>query len=192
MTEDEFLAHDAASDRPNEFWFGRAFYRDGESSNHCHLAARLMTAFCTSRGEVPFHVGGSLLRLRLDEPRSYAYPDVVVWSDNAKWSDDNHDTLLTPLLLVEIVSPQTRTRDFEWKLEAYKCLPCLFDYLIVSQTRVGIEHFRRSGSTWEAISYNRRAQIIRFGFENLEIPVGEIYRRVDVPEQLLLWEEDED
>ncbi|RYZ85828.1 MAG: Uma2 family endonuclease, partial [Proteobacteria bacterium] len=95
------------------------------------------------------------------------------------------------LVLIEVLSASTGHRDGSYKLEIYKQISGLMDYLIVSQNRVYIEHFRRGNgeNKWENLSYYRREQIIQFGFRSMEIPVGEIYRRVDVPEQLIMFEE---
>lgn len=191
FTEKEYLALEDASDTRHEFWFGRIVAMAGAKDSHVSLASQASRALNNRLDDTPCQAGNGDLRVRLSD-QSYAYPDVVVWCDDARWGDKSHVTLLNPHVLIEVLSASTGARDRGIKLESYKRVPELLDYLIVSQSRVYIEHFRRlDAETWENKSYNRRAQVIRFGFQNLEIPVGEIYRRVDVPEQLALWDEDE-
>jgi Uma2 family endonuclease len=191
-SEEEYLAFEEASEEKHEFWFGRVVAMAGAKDNHNSLTAQAITAINRRLDDSSCQATGSDQRVRLQEGEGYAYPDVVVRCEDARWQEKSHLTLLNPRVLIEVLSSSTGARDWNVKLPAYKLIPELLDYLIVSPVRVGIEHFRRTNTgTWESRSYNRRDQIIHLAFENLEIPVGEIYRRVDVPEQLVLWDEDE-
>ncbi|RZL06763.1 MAG: Uma2 family endonuclease, partial [Rubrivivax sp.] len=71
----------------------------------------------------------------------------VVWGESARWAAA--DTLLTPLVLAEVLSPSSQFRDRAYKMEIYKQIPDLTDYLIVSASRVYVEHFRRGESEGE-------------------------------------------
>lgn len=191
FTEKEYLALEEASDTRHEFWFGRIIAMAGAKDSHVSLASQASRALNNRLDDTPCQAGTGDLRIRLND-KNYAYPDVVVWCDDAKWDDQSHVTLLNPRVLIEVLSASTGARDRGIKLESYTRIPELLDYLIVSQNRVFIEHYRRVDSeTWQRKTYNRRDQNVHFAFENLEIPVSEIYRRVDVPEQLVLWDEDE-
>lgn len=188
-SEEEYLAFENAADTKHEFWFGRIIAMAGAKDNHNSLAAQAITAINRRLDDSPCQATGSDQRVRLHEGQGYAYPDVVVRCEDAKWGEASRLTLLNPRVLIEVLSASTGARDWGLKLDAYKRIPELLDYLIISQNRVYIEHFRRiEGPRWENIAYHRREQIIRLGFESLEIPVGEIYRRVDVPEQMILLE----
>lgn len=92
----------------------------------------------------------------MDEPRCYAYPDIVIWNDKAQWSDENRDTLLSPVVIAEIVSPLTQERDCVLKLDAYRRIPSLTDYLIVWPGDVKIEHYaRQSHGDWSRCLFGR-------------------------------------
>lgn len=189
--EEEYLKLDNGSDIKHEFWFGRIAAMAGAKDNHNSLTAQAVTALNRRLDDSPCQATASDQRVRLQEGEGYSYPDVVVRCEDARWGEQSHLTLLNPRVLIEILSASTGARDWNVKLPAYKRIPELLDYLIISQSRVGIEHFRRNErGIWENYSHNRREQIIHFAFEDLQIPVGEIYRRVDVPEQLGLWDDD--
>jgi len=190
-SEEEYLGLEDASERKHEFWYGRIIAMAGAKDSHVSLASQASRALNNRLDDSTCQAGNGDLRVRLEEGKAYSYPDVVVWCEDERWGDKSHVTLLNPRVLIEILSASTGARDWNVKLPAYKRIPELLDYLIISQSRVGIEHFRRNErGIWENYSYNRRAQIIHFAFEDLQIPVGEIYRRVDVPEQLGLWDDD--
>ncbi|BCM92171.1 hypothetical protein IAD21_04050 [Abditibacteriota bacterium] len=181
LTEEEYLALDAASDRPNEFWFGRVYRREGESHDHVLLAAQLLTAFQRRLRKSSWHVVVSLLRVRMDEPRCYAYPDLVVWGDDSLWSDEQNDTLLSPLVLAEIVSPLTKERDQTFKLDFYRRIGSLTDYLLVSPDSVKIEHYARGHNTaWCCRTVLKGDDTVFLAGLRLGIPLREIYAGFEV------------
>lgn len=191
-SEAEYLALENTADEKYEFWFGRVVAMAGAKDNHNSLTSQAVTAINRRLDDSPCQATGSDQRVRLEEGQGYAYPDVVVRCEDARWGEKSHLTLLNPRVLIEVLSASTNARDWGLKLDAYKQIPELLDYLILSQSRVYIEHFRRiEGSRWENIAYHRRDQIIQLGFESLQIPVAEIYRRVDVPEQMMVFEDGE-
>jgi Uma2 family endonuclease len=190
-SEEEYLALDADLDHKYEFFDGRVVARTGARDTHVIIAAQAVTALNDSLRNTNYIAGSSDMRVELEGAQYYVFPDVVVWGDNARWADKAPDTLLTPLLTMEVLSASTAYRDSTIKLEIYKQLPGLLDYLIISQKRVYIEHYRRGEveGQWQNSSCYRRDQVIRLGFLGLEIPVHEIYRKVDVPEQVIMFED---
>ena len=190
-SEAEYLEIENNAEQKHELWFGEMFLMAGAKTNHNRLVAQTVTAINRRLDESPCVATSSDQRVRI-EGGHYVYPDVVVSCEDAEFSDDEM-VLFNPRVLVEVLSASTGARDWGLKLDVYKRIPSLSDYLIVSQNRVYIEHFRRiEGVRWENIAYQQRDQIIRLGFENLEIPVAEIYRRVEVPKQMTLFDLGED
>ena len=59
------------------------------------------------------------------------------------------DTLLNPLLLVEVLSKSTEDYDRGGKFEHYRTLPSLQEYLLVAQERCHLVHYmRQPDNTW--------------------------------------------
>ncbi len=200
-SEEEYLALDEASEVPLEFFDGIIIPRGGgtladpqamagATRKHVSLASQVSRALNNRLDDSSCEAGNSDLRVKVEGSKKFYYPDVAVWCDDARFEDKAERTLLTPLVVVEVMSASTGNLDRGGKLEAYKQILTLLDYLIVSQNRVYIEHFRRTDEPgkWDNFSYYRRDQIIKFSALGLEIPVGEIYRRVEVPEQTILFE----
>lgn len=185
MTATEYLEAEAKLERPHEFWQGEMVARGGKSVEHLTISVNLLCLLGESIKNTRNHVGGSQLRVQI-EPQIYVYPDIVVWSDKAQWGEHEQDTLLTPLLLAEITSPDSESRDRREKLDAYRELPSLRDYLIISPERVSVDHYWRTepSQTWNNRHYTRLAETIRFAAFDLAIEAAEFYRRLSVPEGL--------
>lgn len=107
------------------------------------------------------HLRGSLCRtfmsnikLRVAKFNSYYYPDVMVTCDPRHQTVSSGDTLIeTPRLIVEILSASTEATDRREKLQAYRSLPSLLEYMLVSQETAAIEIHRRQGDIgWQIIT----------------------------------------
>ncbi len=165
---------------------------EGASARHVSLASQLLCAVMNRLPERPWRAGTSQLKVLRREDQAFAYPDVVVWRESALWDVEYPNLLLTPLIIAEILSPGTAEKDRGEKRALYLRFPSLFDYLILSPERVSIEHYRwAEQDSWIYRHLTSRDQTLRLNFRGLEIPVGEIYRRVDVPEQMIFFEPEE-
>ena len=67
--------------------------------------------------------------------KSYFYPDVGVVCGEPRFEDDVFDTLLNPIVIVEVLSPSTEAYDRGEKFSHYRQLQSLQEYVLVSKTR---------------------------------------------------------
>ncbi len=71
-----------------------------------------------------------------------------------RFEDNEHDTLLDPILIAEILSPSTEGYDRGLKFQRYRLIPTLREYLLIAQERPTIEHYlRESGDRWILSTY---------------------------------------
>lgn len=113
-------------------------------------------------------VGKSLENL----PFSY-YPDIMAaCGDN----EDDPYYRTNPLLIVEVLSPSTKRIDLTEKLENYKQIASLLEYVVVSQDTPWIRVYRRRNN-WQLETFGIDDSFVLESVE-LEISVMDIYRRV--------------
>ena len=74
----------------------------------------------------------------------YYYPDLVVTKGEEHYLENAPDTLLNPLLLIEVLSGSTEARDRGPKFEAYRAIDSLREYVLVAQGQYQIEGFYRN------------------------------------------------
>lgn len=88
--------------------------------------------------------------------------------------------MLNPSLIVEVLSEGTEAFDRGDKFIAYRTIPSLRDYLLVSLASRRIEHFtRRSDGAWELREYTGDARVPMDQFR-AELPLDEVYLGLDV------------
>ena len=131
--------------------------------------------------------------MRVSSPltSSYFYPDVVVVCEEPRFEDDVFDILLNPIILVEVLSPSTEAYDRGEKFAHYRQLASLQEYVLVSQDKVLVEHYRRqdkqentldTGKDWIFTDFRELKEILLLTSVQCELPLQEIYERVTFPD----------
>ena len=124
----------------------------------------------------------SNMRMGTPLTASYFYPDVVVVCDEPRFEDDVFDTLLNPIILVEVLSPSTEAYDRGEKFAHYRQLTSLQEYVLVSQDQIRVEHYRRQERQWIFTDFQKREEILPLISIQCELPVQEIYELVTFPD----------
>jgi Uma2 family endonuclease len=78
------------------------------------------------------------------------YPDTSVYCHAPELTDNNR-TLLNPVLIVEVLSPSTRSYDRGDKFMHYRSIPSLQDYVLIDSEMVLVEHYQRIGVSVHAL-----------------------------------------
>ena len=150
LTAAEYLAWERQQETKHEFFHGEVFEMPGGSYRHNALGARISAALQVAlRGKACF-VLTSDQRVSLWNQQRYVYPDATVVCGAVEAQDGTNDVLLNPAILVEVLSKSTEEYDRGLKWEGYQRIASLTDYLLVAQSKVQIEHFRRrDGNHWD-------------------------------------------
>ncbi len=122
--------------------------------------------------------------MRVSSPltSSYFYPDVVVVCEEPRFEDNVFDTLLNPVVIIEVLSPTTEAYDRGEKFSHYRQLESLQEYIIVSQDTVNVERYLRKPDEWGYTSYQDLEQKVPLSSIQCELSLREIYDRVTFPE----------
>ena len=122
------------------------------------------------------------MRVSTPSTSSYFYPDVVVVCEEPRFEDDVFDTLLNPIILVEVLSPSTEAYDRGEKFIHYRQLPSLQEYILVAQDKVCVERFSRQENNWILTDFQNLEELLPLISVQCELPLREIYDRVTFPE----------
>ena len=108
------------------------------------------------------------LRLHPGAYSDKAYPDVMLVCDPLEGIYQTE-----PVLLAEVLSESSVTRDRKDKFKAYTALDSVKTYLILSQTAIEIEVYQRA-TDWAREIY-RDNDVIELETPKLTLPLREIY-----------------
>ena len=192
VSETEYFALLEKSETRLEWVGGEIRAMAGGTSNHARLFQRLATAINKRLpADSTCEATTADIKIRAEDSGANYLPDVVVYCDDATWDENRPDWLLSPLLVAEVLSPSTEKIDENEKLLAYRQIPDLRHYLILSQRRVLVKHHHKNDAgEWLLDLYNWRHQEIFLDILGVTIPVEEIYRRLDLPEGFILMSEE--
>ena len=122
------------------------------------------------------------MRVSTPATASYFYPDVVVVCEEPRFEDDVFDTLLNPIILVEVLSSSTEAYDRGEKFAHYRQLTSLQEYVLVSQDQIRVEHYRRQERQWIFTDFQKPEEILSLVSIQCELPLQEIYELVTFPD----------
>ncbi|MGQ0701190.1 MAG: Uma2 family endonuclease [Panacagrimonas sp.] len=176
LTETEYLAIERASiDRKCEFVNGEMFAMSGASFPHNVLTRNLIVALQTRLRGGPCQALSQDLRTRVNPTRMYTYPDVLIVCGTPQFIDGEHDTLINPTVIFEVLSPSTESWDRGGKFQHYQAIESLSEYVLVSQTAKRVELFRRQAPQWTYIRVEGAGENLSLQSVDLTIPLAEIF-----------------
>jgi Uma2 family endonuclease len=150
----------------------------GASNTHVLIAGNL---FALLRS----HVRGSGCRayisdtkVHLERSNAYYYPDVVVSCDPRDRSFSNF--LRYPSVIVEVLFGTTEAFDQGDKFADYRKLESFQEYVLVSQTLMRVEVFRRNAEgQWVLYTFDAQDQL-RLASLDFSCPIADVYEDVDL------------
>ena len=180
LTPEEYLEQERRAERKSEYLQGEVFAMAGASRRHGLIVANLIAELRQQLKEKPCEVYPSDVRLRVTAAGLYTYPDVMVVCGDIQFADDQKDTLLNPVLLIEVLSESTRDYDLGVKFQYYRTLPSLMEYLTVAQDEPLVGHYRRQPEDrWLLVETRDLSQTIQLPSISCSLAMAEIYDKVE-------------
>ena len=178
LTPEEYLAWERKQPFKNEYHKGQIIAMSGASRSHNRITLDTATQLNIQLMNSECEVFASEMRVRTSPTISYYYPDVIVVCGEPRFEDETFDTLLNPILVVEVLSPSTAAFDRGEKFEHYKQIASLQEYILVSQDSVRVEHYHRQGSQWICDTFGHLEDMLPLASIECTLPLRAIYRRV--------------
>ncbi|NES03114.1 MAG: Uma2 family endonuclease [Okeania sp. SIO2F4] len=143
VSPEDYLAGERESPIKHEYRRGKIYARAGVNKPHVIIASNLGALLGNHLLDNDSIVLNSDIKIRLEEANCYYYPDLVVTCD--EWDlSSNEDFILYPSLIIEILSPSTAKFDRGGKFADYQTATSLQEYVLVSQSQMSIECFRKN------------------------------------------------
>lgn len=181
FTPEEYITRERKARHKSEYLNGQIFAMSGVSRAHSLITGNIFNQLYNQLITSDCEVHSSDMRVQ-PSPIAYFYPDVVVACNEPRFEDDVFDTLLNPVVIVEVLSPSTAAYDREEQFSHYKQLASLQDYILVSQHKFCVEHYCRQDQYWVHTEYRSPEDVLILTSIECKIPLRNIYMRVIVTE----------
>ncbi len=143
LTIEQYLELEQASDVKHEFHNGKQVTMAGGNYLHNKIKfeiAMLLELFFRSTGK-QFEILDSDMKTRIEATNKFCYSDVTVIALPPEFYTTpagklRRDIITNPLLVVEVLSDDTRSKDKGEKFEQYCTIPTFREYLLVEPEQV--------------------------------------------------------
>ena len=176
----EYIALERKATLKSEYLSGEIVAMSGTSNEHnlitMNTAAGLYNQV-TGRG---CRVYTSDMRVGIGAGISYFYSNVTVVCDEPRFEDNALDTLINPIVVIEVLSPSTEAYDSGEKSIRYRQLESLQEYILISQDKVLVEHYLRQGRQWILSEFSTIEDVLSLASIAAELSLNQIYRFVEL------------
>jgi Uma2 family endonuclease len=183
LSPQEYLALERSAEYKSEYVDGEMVAMTGASRDHVLIVLNLAGELKRQLRQRPCEIYATDMRVRIPATGLYTYPDIAVVCGEPRFEDEYEDTLLNPILILEVLSRSTETYDRGRKFEQYRTLESLQEYVLVSQDQPRVEQFiRQDGNVWLFKDIAGLEQVVSLASVACEIALSEIYDRIAFPE----------
>ena len=180
LTPEEYLAVERKSEIKHEYFGGEMFAMVGASKRHNLITANIIRILGNQLLDRPCNVYPSDMRVKVSATGKYTYPDVVVACEEEKFDDAENDTLLNPVVVIEVLSESTEAYDRGQKFKQYQHINSLTEYLLVAQDPYRVEQYvRQSNNEWRYFEYHSAENILRINVIGCELTLKDVYAKVE-------------
>lgn len=179
MSNEEYLSFERSSEFRHEFYRGEIFQMSGASREHNLIVTNSVTSINSQLRGKDCEIYSNDMRVHTSITGLYTYPDVVVVCGEPEFSDAEFDTLLNPIVLIEVLSLSTADYDRGKKFWHYQSIESLREYLLVAQDEIKIEHLiKLPNGRWDVREYLSIESEIELQSIGIWLKTAEIYEKV--------------
>lgn len=175
MSEAEYLAFERAAEGKHEYVNGQVYDMAGATREHNLITVNVVRRLGNQLEGKPCEVYSNDMRVRIPRKRTYTYPDVVVVCGEPRFLDNAFDTLLNPVLVIEVISNSTRKYDFIEKFRDFRTVESCVEYLLIEQDQRSVAHYAKREGNWTICEVDDR---VAFFSVPCVLMLDEIYERI--------------
>jgi Uma2 family endonuclease len=182
VSVEDYLAGELRSSIKHEYLGGVLYAMAGARNVHNRIATNVLTALDRRLMGRPCQAFNSdtKIRIRMATQTRFYYPDAsVICRPNAPHESFQDE----PAAIAEVLSRSTRRIDEGEKWDAYQTIPSLQVYMLIEQDAPLVTVFRRTEGGFVREVHQGLDAMIPLPEVDAELPVAEIYARVEfIPE----------
>lgn len=177
---DEYFTLEHSGDARWEYWDGDVVSISGRSRQRGQISSNVHYRLrqCLEGGPCKAFTGDQAVKTPTVPP--YRYPDASVGCGELGFENIRGvDALLNPVLIVEVLSPTSATRDTEDKFAAYQVISTFREYLLIAQETILVTHYtRRAGGRWTRAEVTDAAGLLTLASIECALAISGIYEGV--------------
>ncbi len=179
-TSEEYLALERESFEKHEYYKGEIFAMAGAGFNHNRLQKNFIIEVGSFLKGKSCDIFGSDLRIHVPATTFYTYPDAAIVCGKLESYDENFDIALNPIVIVEVLSPSTKSYDRGEKFMLYRSIKTLQEYILIDSLSVKVEHHtKQSNNTWLLQEFSLMEDVLFISSIHYSFALSELYEGVE-------------
>ncbi|QRR01940.1 Uma2 family endonuclease [Dyadobacter sandarakinus] len=180
-SEQEYLEMEREAAFKSEYYRGEIFAMSGAGYNHNRIVENLSVDIGGYLKGKSCRTFSSDLRMHIPANGLYTYPDLLITCGKNEFLDEKRDTILNPVVIIEVLSPTTSGYDRGEKFHFYRSIPSLKEYVLINSLSIAAEVYRKNDlGVWylasEAYTVNESIEIASIGITLL---LADIYAETE-------------
>lgn len=178
-TIQQYLEMEKASTTKHEYFQGEVFAMSGAGDSHNEIFSNIFIEIGNKLKGKKCRPYGSDKRMQIPENTLFTYPDISIYCNDLIKSDQDDDTSILPVVIIEILSSSTRNYDRGQKFKLYREIPSLKEYILIDSESVSVEAFYiNEKQNWELKEYKTLDENLAFVSFSFDVPLKAIYEHV--------------
>ncbi len=184
ISEEDYLTFERANRTKHEYYAGQIYAMAGAKEPHNLIAGNTHAALHRQLRQRPCRVYQSDMRVKVIRTGLHTYPDVVVVCGQPQFTDDVHDAIVNPMVIIEVLSASTERYDRGMKFQQYRTIETLRAYVLIAQDHQHIECYARQDTgQWLFQEASEPAQQVELAAIRCTLTIDDIYEKVDLEER---------
>jgi Uma2 family endonuclease len=176
---EEYLELEIPSVDKHEYIDGEIRLMTGGMPNHNRIIGNLFAALNFAFKGKPYEAFVTDQRVWIPRKRIYTYPDIMIIQGDLQLQEGRKDTLINPLVIIEVLSKSTQNYDKGDKFTAYRSIPSFQEYVLVDQYSMHVEHYVKTEQRkWIFQEYDEVDNALAFASLPFEILLTDLYDKV--------------
>ena len=177
---EKYLELEENSEFRNEYLDGEIKLMTGGTPNHNEITGNFYTFLKLALRGKNYKVFMSELRLWIPQYNMYTYPDLLVTNGQPVLQNNRNDTVINPLLIVEVLSKSTKNYDRGDKFDYYRSISEFAEYILVDQYRYNVKQFAKADDgRWWLNEYQNQSDSFSLVTLNCKIRLRDIYEEIE-------------
>lgn len=195
LTISEYLEAEDAAEARHEFQNGNIIAMAGGALSHNAVKGEIYTLIniAIKSAKIPHMVLNSDTKVRIESANRFLYPDITISDGTPAYyttpeGSIRRDIIINPLVIIEVLSEDTRNYDKGGKFEFYGSVPGFQEYILIEPEEVWARSMFLQDpeqNLWKHEIFTDKDAKLPIRSLGLEIPLSEVYAVLDkLPKEL--------
>lgn len=177
---EEYFKLEETAEFKHEYRDGDIIPMTGGTTNHNQIAGNAYFQLKLGLRGQKYRLFIGDVRLWMPDYRLYTYPDLMVIKGDVIYHENRTDTVLNPLVIVEVLSQSTGSYDRGDKFKYYRSIPEFQEYILIDQYQHSVTQFVKAETgKWQVNFYESADAILTLSALDFSINLTDLYEQVN-------------